>query len=313
MQDLGILVMLAEMGSRYQKLLGRILQVGHLHLPALEIQEFGITHAHVSAALLQKWGLPTSMTKIIARHHDAVDDEQLAPVERELLAAARIGDAFADFRDSPCLQRHERLSRALTLLGGAESDFCRDCIAIGIKKTLESAQIFAVAVPAELEWNQMLKRMVDAPDDGDECAEAPPLESDGEESPLSEAPRIVVVDDDPLITELIRDSLTPLGFEVDVPADFDEALEAAGSAAAFLCDVHLPGRNGIELVRLLRERGFTGSVLMISGDRSRQTVLDSINAGIVDFIPKPFTRRSLLEKLERSGIRPPAPSLSATV
>jgi len=322
MQELGILVMLSELGGRYQKLLGRVLSVGQLQFASLEMQEIGYTHADVSAALLQKWGLPNNMVRLVARHHDSRDDENMAGIEKDLLTALRIGDAFADFRDVPCPQRYERLAKSLVGLGTPDSDSCRAGFALTVKRTLESAEIFSVAVPSEAEFHDLLENTCDQVNFL-ESAETVSLSSGtmtgaaataaieiGQSHETKEGPCILAVDDDPAIRQLIAEHLELFGFQVATTDDFSVALREAERSAAVVCDVHLGTLNGVDLVRELRSRGIGIPVIMISGDMTRETVFNCIQAGVFDYLPKPFTRKMLIEKLIRCGVTVPGPRSS---
>jgi 3-dehydroquinate synthase len=74
---------------------------------------------------------------------------------------------------------------------------------------------------------------------------------------------------------------------------------------AVLCDVHLgtkPGaKNGIDIVRQLRQAAINVPVIMIGGDRSRETVVECVQAGINDYVGDPLDRTTLLKKLARHG------------
>lgn len=79
----------------------------------------------------------------------------------------------------------------------------------------------------------------------------------------------------------------------------EAALPLAESACAVLCDVHLGVEKGADAARMFRSRGFTRPIILMSADWARQTVTESIAAGINDYLVKPFDRQSLLAKLQR--------------
>jgi DNA-binding response OmpR family regulator len=80
---------------------------------------------------------------------------------------------------------------------------------------------------------------------------------------------------------------------------FEDASGLANDADVILCDVHLGQASGVDLMLRLRDQGVAAPVIMISGDRTRDTVVGCIEAGTVDYIVKPFTRAKLLEKLTK--------------
>ncbi len=130
--------------------------------------------------------------------------------------------------------------------------------------------------------------------------------------------RIAVVDDHAVNRSLLRDLLEPLGFEI-VEFDSAEALLAVapgalGADLAFL-DVKLPGIDGLELARRLRERAETRALPIVFTSASVLTFDHATAAalGCPDFLPKPFAEAQLNELLtrlldlrwERAGATPP--------
>ena len=77
------------------------------------------------------------------------------------------------------------------------------------------------------------------------------------------------------------------------------AKELAPQASAVLCDFHLPGEKGSDIVRSLRRSQFEGPVIFVSSDRTRGTITACMAAGMTDFLPKPFSAAALLEKLSK--------------
>jgi CheY-like chemotaxis protein len=116
--------------------------------------------------------------------------------------------------------------------------------------------------------------------------------------------RIAVVDDHAINRSLLRDLLEPLGFEI-VEFESAEAMLAVapgalGADLAFL-DVKLPGINGLELARHLRERADTCALPIVFTSASVLTFDHATAAalGCPDFLPKPFAEAQLNELLTR--------------
>jgi DNA-binding response OmpR family regulator len=114
---------------------------------------------------------------------------------------------------------------------------------------------------------------------------------------------VLVVDDDPDIAELIAAMLGRSGWRTAVAGG-----AAAASAALedqrpdlFVLDAHMPVVDGLQLCRELRTNRSTASipVLMVSAGTSVEQVAAAYGAGADDFLGKPFSRRDLLEKVER--------------
>lgn len=109
--------------------------------------------------------------------------------------------------------------------------------------------------------------------------------------------RVLVIDDDAAIVKTANRMLSMEGFDVVGCSNPDEALALSEQVDVVLCDVHLGTMTGMELIKRLRKTGVEAPVIMISGDRTRETVVDCIDAGIVDYIIKPFSRALLVEKV----------------
>ncbi len=110
---------------------------------------------------------------------------------------------------------------------------------------------------------------------------------------------VMVADDEVVHRTLIRDLLEPLGFEVIQAQHGQHCLELLGahSPDLFLVDVSMPGMNGLELVRELRDEGITAPVIMISADaQERHGDLDQDRLHD-DFMVKPIKLRELLTRI----------------
>lgn len=114
-------------------------------------------------------------------------------------------------------------------------------------------------------------------------------------------PEVVVIDDEPAILALVRDVLESEGLcvlAVDTP---DRALGIARIVRpdVFLVDLMLPGINGIELARRMRERGLT-STPMVAMSASRGMLSMAERSELFDeILAKPFELDTLLECVER--------------
>jgi CheY-like chemotaxis protein len=178
----------------------------------------------------------------------------------------------------------------------------KSCLADGVSKALESAQLFSIPIPDEASLRELIGSLsVECSD-----AEIPAGVLDGAEAPQptdtvpgADSPHLLVIDDEPQLGKMIKAMLRPDGIKVRSCEGPDEALPLAAGAFAILCDVHLGSVEGMEVVRELRRQGYTGPIIMMSGDRTRSTVEQSIEAGIDDYLVKPFDRRLLLAKLQR--------------
>lgn len=114
---------------------------------------------------------------------------------------------------------------------------------------------------------------------------------------MSETP-LLLIDDDVKLARLLKDYLTPLGYEVDVvhngAAGLKRALETP--YAAIILDVMLPGMNGMEVLRELR-RESTVPVLMLTALGDEPDRIAGLEVGADDYVPKTFSTRELLARL----------------
>jgi len=111
--------------------------------------------------------------------------------------------------------------------------------------------------------------------------------------------RILVVDDEPHIVEIVSAYLAREGHQVDTATDGDVALELARSTRPDLLvlDVMLPGRSGFDVLRQLRSEGISSAVVMLT---ARDEVIDRVaglEMGADDYVTKPFEPRELVARI----------------
>jgi two-component system OmpR family response regulator len=124
--------------------------------------------------------------------------------------------------------------------------------------------------------------------------------------------RVLVVEDDVKMAGLLRRGLVEEGHAADVAASADDALWMAAAVEydAIVLDVMLPGRDGFEVCRGLRERGVWSPVLMLTARDAVEDRIAGLDAGADDYLPKPFSFAELLARLRalmrRGAIERPA-------
>jgi len=101
--------------------------------------------------------------------------------------------------------------------------------------------------------------------------------------------RILVAEDDSATREAWSELLLSWGFAVDTAADGQQALEAALAhrPSVILSDLKMPRKDGITLLRELREAGLESAVVMISGEGEIQDAVQAIKLGAYDYLTKP--------------------------
>jgi DNA-binding NtrC family response regulator len=106
----------------------------------------------------------------------------------------------------------------------------------------------------------------------------------------SERPRILVVDDEESVVQILVDLLSEGSYLVDTVPSGEEALEALRKAPydLVLTDINLPGVNGLEVVSAAKEADPETVVVVITGFASTGTAIDALRQGAYDYITKPF-------------------------
>ena len=112
--------------------------------------------------------------------------------------------------------------------------------------------------------------------------------------------RILVVDDEDYITDLIAVGLRFVGFEVDTAADGREALAkvAATRPDLVVLDISMPGIDGLEVVERLRRDGVTIPVVFLTARDAPADRVRGLHLGADDYITKPFSLEELLARVE---------------
>ena len=112
--------------------------------------------------------------------------------------------------------------------------------------------------------------------------------------------RILLVEDEPSLVLTMTDRLVAEGYRVESVGDGNKALEVASTDSfdLILLDVMLPGKNGFDVCRDLRQRGVNVPVLMLT---ARSQVVDRVvglKLGADDYLTKPFEMMELLARVE---------------
>jgi two-component system chemotaxis response regulator CheY len=115
--------------------------------------------------------------------------------------------------------------------------------------------------------------------------------------------RVLVVDDSGVMRKIISRALGELGInDVEEAADGQLALDMMTASAPFdllITDWNMPVMNGLELVQSLRGSGCATPIIMVTTKSEKEAVLQAIQAGVNDYVIKPFERDMLRLKIER--------------
>jgi DNA-binding response OmpR family regulator len=117
--------------------------------------------------------------------------------------------------------------------------------------------------------------------------------------------RVLVVEDEKKTASFICKALQAEGFTVEVCHNGEVAVAAASAAPfdAIVLDIMLPGRDGLGVLRILRERGQTTPVLLLSARGAVNERVEGLNAGADDYLPKPFELSELVARVHAMSRR----------
>jgi DNA-binding response OmpR family regulator len=117
--------------------------------------------------------------------------------------------------------------------------------------------------------------------------------------------RVLVVEDEKKTASFIRKALQAEGFAVDVSHNGAEALLLAAGTPfdALVLDIMLPGRDGLSVLRQLREQKNQIPVLLLSARGQVDERVEGLNAGADDYLPKPFALAELIARVRSLGRR----------
>ena len=113
---------------------------------------------------------------------------------------------------------------------------------------------------------------------------------------------VFVIDDDASVRKSIERMLDAADYGVEVFGRASEFLSrpAHPGPSCVIVDVQMPGLNGIELQKTLIQHGREEQLVFVTGHGDIPLCAEAMKAGAVDFLPKPFNRKELLESVERA-------------
>ena len=119
----------------------------------------------------------------------------------------------------------------------------------------------------------------------------PPLQ------PHNSRPRVLVVDDEPSIRDLLSKMLALVDYNVDVASDGQSALEhmRLGSYNLLITDLRMPGMDGISVIHAARRLQADLPVIIITGFSTEASAIEAANLGVSGYLTKPFKVPKVLE------------------
>jgi two-component system, OmpR family, response regulator len=121
--------------------------------------------------------------------------------------------------------------------------------------------------------------------------------------------KLLVVEDDPSLADVLRRGLAESGHVVDVERDGIEGERVArdGGYDAIVLDIMLPNKDGLGVARTLRDAGVRTPILMLTARDTVDDIVAGLNAGADDYLRKPFVFDELEARLRSITRRDPAP------
>ena len=113
--------------------------------------------------------------------------------------------------------------------------------------------------------------------------------------------RILFVDDDDELRDIVKSQLTEAGYEVEEAQDGEGAMEKLGKRMfdVVLLDITMPGKSGLEVLKFIKEQSLGCRVIMLTGVVGLAIAIESLTLGADDYITKPYNVQHLLSSIKR--------------
>jgi len=107
---------------------------------------------------------------------------------------------------------------------------------------------------------------------------------------VPEKPSVLIVDDEPVVCDVLRDELSERGYPCTTVLSGNDALAklATGDFEVVLLDIRLPGMSGMEVLRVLWSNHSNAAIIMITAVNDVATAVEAMKLGATDYIVKPF-------------------------
>jgi len=309
--DIGSLALACVHPEDYARLLGAA-GTQRMALRRAERQSFEIDHAEVGAYMLEEWGLPSTFTEAVLAYEEPRNAKDGAGRRAGLTQVLALASGLAE----ACLTTESSenvdwagLARALEelreRLGLHEAQFNEFCNGV-IREWIEWGATLKVPAQRGIELariGEFAARAGSASAPSHLVAPSVPVAPQAPAAtPAAQGLRVLAVDDDPTSLKLLEHLLVRSGHVVSVARDGTAALQLALEAnpQVVIADWLMPGMDGLELCRALRriEAGRDIFFLLLTGRVEEDRVVEAFDAGVDDFVTKPFNPRILLARLK---------------
>ncbi len=323
--DVGSLALACVHPEKYGQLIEATNRFSLHELLEAEAEEFEIDHLEVSACMLTEWGLPDTSAEAVReyRFSDFTGERgELSRPSHLLQAADRIAQlCFAD--ESMHISAWQELLTGMQALYRStqfeHEHFEGVCDAI-VREWREWGEVLKIPTPVPIRFGQIEERVA-------ELLRNPPETAHGHKSTAGIRRRkasaartglsfpgtrktptapgglhILAVDDEPVGLKMLERHLVKAGHRVTVASDGDQALQLALEECPQLvvADWTIPGLDGVGLCRALRKISTGAKIyfLLLTGRGEEDSIIQAFEAGVDDYIVKPFKPKILLARIQ---------------
>ncbi len=109
---------------------------------------------------------------------------------------------------------------------------------------------------------------------------------------------VLIIEDDATLLQILRDNFAYSGYVVESAADGEQGLQKAlgQKVDLIILDIMLPGINGYEICRQVRENGLDMPIIMVTAKGQESDIVLGLNLGADDYVTKPFSTKELLAR-----------------
>jgi diguanylate cyclase (GGDEF)-like protein len=307
--EIGTLALASVHPREYAQLLGAHPGASVASISRFEREVFEIDHCEVGTYMLEDWGNPQAQAEALLANETygqlgTDEDKRANELAGVLWAAQGVAELlFADENsESDVWSAHAaRLQSVREYLGVGEQAFAELCEQIS-REWQEWNGILKLPKRSPLRYEQLSLRLGSALPGSEGAAPAPLAAPAPAQAGPPGALRILAVDDDPMSLKLLERTLRKAGHQVATARDGREALQIAieTNPQVVLADWMMPELNGLELCRALRriETGQDMYFLLLTGRDDEDRVVEAFDAGVDDYVAKPFNARMLMARLK---------------
>ncbi len=311
--EIGTLALASVYAKEYAALLSAHPGVSVAAIGRYEREAFEIDHCEVGTYMLEDWGIPQAQAEALLAYETfgqlgSEEDKRANEMAGVLWAAQGVAELlFADENsETDVWNRHAaRLESVREYLGLSAQAFAELCESIS-REWQEWNGILKLPKRSPLRYEQLSQRVGSV--QAGLAAPAPtPASVPGAELPaappqLPGGLRILAVDDDPMSLKLLERTLRKAGHQVATARDGREALQIAleTNPQVVLADWMMPELDGLDLCRALRriESGQDMYFLLLTGRDDEDRAVEAFDAGVDDYVAKPFNARILMARLK---------------